>query len=135
MKKEEKEQITAITLLTKKDTVEIIDSPLVKIWLKEKAKRDSVAFCRLVGDNSVRFKRILGKSETRELSFGKEFVWLWEEQGVVFLITSSIKGTRFFINYTGGQRAFIADRRMGSAATGFLERLILALSGNSLSVK
>lgn len=133
MKKEE--QITAIALLNKKDTVEIIDSPLVKIWLKEKAKRDSVAFCRLVGDNSVRLKKILGNSESRVLSFGKEFVWLWEEQGVVFLITSSIRGTRFFINYTGGQKAFIADRRMGSAVTGFLERLILALSGNSLSIK
>lgn len=130
-----KQEVEALEMLSKKDTVEVIESPLVKMWLKEKAKRDPIAFCRLVQDNTERLSRIWGKAQTRKISSGLESFWLWEEQGVVFLISSSSRGTRIYLNYTGGARAFMADRRMGSAVTSFLERLVLTLSGNIQIIK
>lgn len=123
------DSFSALALLGKNETIDVVESPLVAIWLREKAKRDPIAFCRLADDNTERFQRILGKPEKSRNGQGTTWVWGVEEQGVPLLVLSSARGSQYMIHYPGGLRAFGADRKMGSAITKFLERLILDLSG------
>jgi hypothetical protein len=116
-------------LLARSDTIDVFQNPLVGLWMREKAKRDPVAFCRLAQANGDRLARLLGKAERVSWS-QKHFVgWKIEELGAPFLILTGARGTVFLVNYPGGERAFAADRKMGSAITALLERLLLNLSG------
>jgi len=118
-----------VEVLSRSDTVDVFSNPLVALWMREKAKRDPVAFCRLVQDNSERYVRLLGKPE--KVRWGQEMYAIWEveELGVPFLILSGECGSVFLLNYPGGERAFANDRKMGSAITALLERMLLDLSG------
>lgn len=111
------------------DTIDIFCNPLVALWMREKAKRDPVAFCRLVQDNAVRISRLRGKGNTVRWGQHQFMAWEIEELGVPFLVLTGVKGSVFLVNYPGGERAFAADRKMGSAITAMLERLLLSLSG------
>lgn len=115
-------------LLVKAETVDVISNPLVALWLKEKAKRDPTGFCRLAQDNRARFKRLMGAGH-RTGANGDELAWAMEELGIPLFLTSSERGSCYRIHYPGGERAFATDRKMGSAITAFLERLLLDLSG------
>lgn len=117
-------------LMRKNDTVDVALNPIVLLWLKEKAKRDPAGFARLVQDNRVRIKRLLGghSGSTKE---GKSewSVWIMEEAGSFLFVCSSAEGTVYRINYPGGEKAYSTDRKMGSAMTAFLERFIQDLAG------
>ena len=117
-----------LLLLGRSDTVDVAINPLVLLWMKEKAKRDPIAFCRLVENNSKRFKRIYGVGVNAE-EVGAELAWSIEELGIPLFLLTSQQGSQYKIHYPGGDRAFAADRKMGSAITSFLERLVLELSG------
>ena len=118
-----------LDFIGRSDTIDIYGNPLVSLWMREKAKRDPVAFCRLVQNNVERGARIFGKGERVRWGQHQFIAWQLEELGVPFLFLSGSKGTVFLINYPGGDRAFAADRKMGSAITAMLERLLLTLSG------
>lgn len=117
-----------MSLLTRVETVDVLLNPMVALWVKEKAKRDPVAFCRLAQDNRERFKRLLGKGH---VTGGRhhEVAWGVEELGIPLFITSNEVGSSYRIHYPGGERAFATDRKMGAAITAFLERLLVDLSG------
>ena len=117
-----------ISLLSRADTVDVSINPLVLLWMKEKAKRDPIAFCRLAENNSKRFKRLYGNGVHAE-DVGSEYAWSIEELGIPLFLLSGPSGSIYKIHYPGGDRAFAADRKMGSAITAFLERLLLELSG------
>lgn len=117
-----------IGLLAKPETVDVLCNPLVALWIKEKAKRDPLAFCRLAQDNRERFKRLLG-SGARVPGKKDEMAWAMEELGIPLFITSAPAGSSYRIHYPGGERSFSTDRKMGSAITAFLERLLSDLSG------
>ena len=115
-----------LELLNKPETIDVVSSHMVLLWMKEKAKRDPAAFCRLVGDNRHRFKKIYGGGE----SIGDgEIVWAIEELGIPMFIISSSQGTVYKIHFPGGERAYSADRKTGSAISAFLERTLIDLSG------
>lgn len=116
-------------LAARKDTIDVFQNPLVGLWMREKAKRDPVAFCRLAQDNTARLTRLMGKGE--RVAWGQHafLAWKLEELGAPLLILTGARGTVFLLNYPGGERAFAADRKMGSAITALLERLLLGLSG------
>lgn len=120
-------------VLARADTIDIYSNPLIALWMREKAKRDPVAFCRLVQDNTDRLSRMRGKGEKTRWGDEPFSAWSIEELGVPFVALSGPRGTVFLVNYPGGERAFAADRKMGSAITGMLERLLLSLSGFSSS--
>lgn len=121
------EEITEI--VSRPDTIDIYANPLVALWMREKAKRDPVAFCRLVQDNTARITRARGSGETVRWGRHTFTAWEVEELGVPFLVMSGSRGSVFVVNYPGGERAFASDRKVGSAITAMLERLILSLSG------
>lgn len=116
-------------VLARADTIDIYSNPLIALWMREKAKRDPVAFCRLVQDNTDRLSRLRGKGEKARWGDEPFIAWLIDELGVPFVALSGRRGTVFLVNYPGGERAFAADRKMGSAITAMLERLLLSLSG------
>lgn len=116
-------------IVARPDTIDIYSNPLIALWMREKAKRDPVAFCRLAQDNTERLARMRGKGEGVRWGDAPFLAWEIEELGVPFVALSGSRGTVFLINYPGGERAFAADRKMGSAITAMLERLLLALSG------
>ena len=118
-----------IDLLDKGETLDISANTLVALWLKEKAKQDPIAFCRLAGENEKRFERIYGEPDKAKTKEGRVRVWVLPDFGVPFFLISSEKGSRYKINYPGGEKAFSIDRKMGSAITAFLERLIADLAG------
>ena len=116
-------------LVARADTIDVFQNPLVGLWMREKAKRDPVAFCRMAQENEARLARILGKGERVSWSQKSFTAWKMEELGAPLLILTGARGTVFLLNYPGGERAFAADRKMGSAITALLERLLLSLSG------
>ncbi len=116
-------------LLDKRETVDISANTLVALWMKEKAKQDPIAFCRLAGENEKRFERLYGKGDSAKTKEGRVLVWILPDFGVAFFLISSKMGSRYKINYPGGEKAFAADRKMGSAITAFLEKLIAELAG------
>lgn len=116
-------------LLERRDTVDVAANSLVALWLKEKAKQDPIAFSRLAGKNERRFERMHGKGEKAKTKEGTMRVWPLTDFGVPFFLISSESGSRYKIHYPGGERAFAADRKMGSAITAFLEKMTLELSG------
>lgn len=116
-------------VVARADTIDIYSNPLVALWMREKAKRDPVAFCRLVQDNTVRITRLRGKGEVVRWGPHRFVAWEVEELGIPFLVLTGAKGSVFLVNYPGGERAFAADRKMGSAITAMLERLLMALAG------
>lgn len=118
-----------MNLLAKAETVDVLINPLVALWLKEKAKRDPVAFCRLAQDNRERFKRLLGKSGHVTGGQHHEIAWGVEELGIPLFLTSNELGSVYRIHYPGGEKAFATDRKMGAAITAYLERLLQDLSG------
>lgn len=113
----------------KGDTVDVYANPLVALWMREKAKREPVAFCRLVEDNRERFERLYGKGEKVKSDGQVSRIWELEELGIPLLLGAGERGSIYKIHYPGGERAFAADRKMGSAVTAFLEKLLLNLSG------
>lgn len=115
-------------LLGKPETVDVMCNPLVALWMKEKAKRDPLAFCRLAQDNRERFKRLYGAG-FRSQGKGEEMAWAVEELGIPLFLTSARNGSSYRVHYPGGERSFSTDRKMGSAITAFLERLVSELSG------
>lgn len=118
-----------VEVLSRSDTVDVFSNPLVALWMREKAKRDPVAFCRLVQDNAERYSRLLGKPE--KMRWGQEMYSIWEVEdlGALFLILAGERGSVFLLSYPGGERAFANDRKMGSAITALLERMLIDLSG------
>lgn len=116
-------------VLARPDTIDIYGNPLVGLWMREKAKRDPVAFCRLVQDNNERAGRLLGKGTRVHWRQSDFTAWELEELGVPFIFLSGVKGSVFLVNYPGGERAFAADRKLGSAITAMLERLLVTFSG------
>lgn len=117
-----------MSLLGKPETVDVMCNPLVALWVKEKAKRDPLAFCRLAQDNRERFKRLYGAG-SRSTGKSGEIAWAVEELGIPLFLTSAPSGSAYRIHYPGGERSFSTDRKMGSAITAFLERLLSELSG------
>lgn len=116
-------------VLGRSDTIDVYASPLVGLWMREKAKRDPVAFCRLVQDNSERARRLLGAGARVHWGQGAFMAWQLADLGVPFVFLSGVKGSVFLVSYPGGERAFAADRKMGSAITAVLERLLTTFSG------
>lgn len=110
----------------REETVDVASNATVALWLKEKAKRDPAAFARLVQDNRRRMERLFGRQAGKR---SEGLVWTAEEGGSQMFICSSKDGTVVKIHYPGGERAYAADRKMGSAMTAFMERLMLDLAG------
>ena len=122
-------------IISRVDTLDVFSNPLVALWMREKAKRDPVAFCRLIQDNSERLSRLMNKSV--KVKWGQQDYngWQVEELGVPFFILTGQRGSVYLVNYPGGERAFSTDRKMGSAITALLERMLLGLSGYGTSVR
>ena len=123
-----------LSMIGRSDTIDVSLNPLVLLWMKEKCKRDPIAFCRLIENNKKRFKRLFGTGVNAE-EYGYDLAWGIEELGIPIYILSSPKGTIYKIHYPGGDRAFAADRKIGSAITAFLEKLLLDLSGFGINKK
>ncbi len=118
-----------LNLFGTKETVEVSESTIVRLWLKEKARSDPFLFLRLIEDNSKRLERLFGAG----VMLKTEKIWTLEEQGVIFFIASSDKeGSKYFIHYVGGTQAYIGDRKMGTAVCGFLERLLQIFAGSKV---
>ena len=109
------------------ETVDVFSNPVAALWLKEKARSEPAAFARLAGDNRDRFARAWGAAPAKSQS--GSLVWIMNEAGCPLFAASSAEGSSYKIHYVGGQAAYAADRRMGSAMSAFFERLLNEMRG------
>jgi len=109
------------------ETVDVFANPVAARWLKEKSRSEPAAFARMAGDNRERFARIWGAAPAKSPS--GSLVWILSEGGCPLFAGSAAEGSFYKIHYVGGQAAYAADRRMGSAMSAFFERLLNELRG------
>lgn len=111
-----------------REAIDIIENPLVSMWMKEKAKRDPLLFCRLIENNLKRYSRWLGSGAKVEES--GYIVWMIKDVHLTLLIGCSVKnGTVFKVLYPAGISSYASDRKFGGAVNASLEKISQKLSG------
>lgn len=99
---------------------DIIEHPLVQLWLKDQAKKEPLCLVNITQGNIDFFKKIWGKPTglTKRFNF-----WKREYLGIVIYVYSDYSSTYYKIQYLGNKENFIADKKIGSYLTGFLNKL------------
>lgn len=98
---------------------DIIEHPLVQLWLKDFAKIEPLGFSFLVQGNFDFFKNMFGAPTGQAAKFS---YWKREHLGITIFIYSSNLATFYKVQYLGEREAFINDKKMGSYLTGFLQK-------------
>ncbi len=98
---------------------DIIDHPLVVLWLKDMAKTEPLGFAYLIKGNAQYFKTILGNpvGQTQKFPY-----WKKEYLGITIFIYSNESDTFYKVQYLGEKENFIQDKKMGSYLIGFLTK-------------
>lgn len=99
---------------------DIIEHPLVALWLREYAKNEPLGFCFLTQGNSLFFKKIWGPANGQTQKF--EY-WKKDHLGITLYVYSDTQATYYKVQYLGEKQMFIQDKKMGSYLTGFLTKL------------
>lgn len=99
---------------------DIIEHPLVSLWLKEQSKKEPLFLVALTQGNAKFFTKIWGPHSglTKRFQY-----WKQEYLGITIYVYSDAKETFYKIQYLGPRDNFIADKKIGSYLTGFLKKL------------
>lgn len=99
---------------------DILEHPLVLLWMKDYAKSEPLGFCFLTQGNHNYFKKIwdspTGKSQKFEY-------WKRDYLGITIYVYSDENSTYYKVQYLGEKEMFVQDKKMGSYLTGFLNKL------------
>lgn len=98
---------------------DIIEHPLVQLWLKDFAKIEPLGFSFMCQGNYEFFKNMWGEptGQTKKFPY-----WLRPHLGIDVYVYSSAFATFFKVEYHGNKEAFVNDKKMGSYLTGFLNK-------------
>ena len=99
---------------------DIIDHPLVFLWIKEYAKNEPLGLCFLTQGNNYFFKKIWGSANGNTQKFD---YWKKDHLGITIYVYSDSQSTYYKVQYLGDKEMFIQDKKMGSYLTGFLSKL------------
>lgn len=100
---------------------DIIEHPLVLMWLKEYAKTDPLGLTFLTQGNSEFFMKIWGEPAGKTQKYN---YWKKDYLGITIYIYSDKEVTYYKVQYLGEKEMFTQDKKMGSYLTGFLAKLI-----------
>lgn len=99
---------------------DLIEHPLVLLWLKEYAKNNPLGLCFLIQGNVDNFKKIWGDPHSSTKNY---LYWKKDYLGIVIYVYSDDNATYYKAQYLGDKDMFIQDKKMGSYLTGFLSKL------------
>jgi hypothetical protein len=99
---------------------DIIDHPLVLLWLKEYLKNEPLGFVFLIQGNLNFFKSIWGDAAGKTQRF--EY-WKKDHLGITIYVYADEQSTYYKVQYLGNKEMFVLDKKMGSYLTGFLNKL------------
>lgn len=103
--------------------------PQVARWLKQLAERQPQSFIRLVEENRIRIRKMLGKPDKiNKASDNKEWIWKVERDNVVAWIISGELGTVMNMYYPGVHSVFQQDKEIGAQAVALLGELLESLT-------
>jgi hypothetical protein len=99
---------------------DIIEHPLVILWLKEFAKNEPLGLIFLTGGNVSLFKNKWGNPSgaTQNLQY-----WKREHSGINIYVYADENITFFKVQYLGDKEKFLQDKKIGTYITGFLSKL------------
>lgn len=105
---------------------DIIDHPLVKLWLANYAKTDPLALDFLTQGNDEYFTKIMGKPQDNVMKYN---YWVQQHSGFTIYVYSNEHSTIYKVKFLGEKESFINDSRIGSYIIGFLEKFIKMMKG------
>lgn len=100
---------------------DIIEHPLVFMWMKEYAKTDPLGFVFLTQGNAEFFEHFWGASSGKTQKYQ---YWKKDHLGITLYVYSDDNITYYKVQYLGDKETFITDRKMGAYLTGFLSKLV-----------
>jgi hypothetical protein len=98
---------------------DIIEHPLVLMWLKEYMKNEPLGVCFLTQGNATLFKQKWGNPNGQTQKFD---YWKKDYLGITIYVYSDLAQTHYKVQYLGEKDMFIQDKKMGSYLTGFLSK-------------
>lgn len=98
---------------------DIVEHPLVLLWLKEFSKNEPLGFSYLTQGNAEYFKSIWGAHAGQTQKF---FYWKKEYLGITIYVYSDDTATFYKVQYLGEKEVFMNDKKMGSYLIGFLSK-------------
>lgn len=106
---------------------DIVEHPLVYMWLKDYLKNEPLGFCFLTQGNKSLFKNIWGNSigQTQKFNY-----WKRDYLGITIYVYSDSESTFYKVQYLGEKEMFIQDKKMGAYLQGFLTKLTKEILGN-----
>lgn len=100
---------------------DIINHPLVVLWIKEYIKNDPLAIPFITQGNEGLFKKMWGNPVGQVQNFS---YWKKDYLGITIFVYTDKKTTFYKIQYLGNLDSFVKDKKIGSYLTGFLSKLI-----------
>lgn len=100
---------------------DVIEQPMVALWLKDQARSNPLGFISLTGNNVQRFHKNLGKPHgtTQRFQF-----WKQDYLGFIIFIYCDNESTYYKIQYLGTKDIFVKDKKVAAYITGYLNSLI-----------
>lgn len=105
---------------------DIIEHPLVKLWLSNYAKTDPLALDFLTQGNTSYFTDLMGKPQGNSMKYD---YWIEQHSGFTIYIYSNNSASMYKVKFLGEKEAFVNDNRIGSYIIGFLEKFIKTMKG------
>lgn len=99
---------------------DIIEHPLVLMWLKEYAKTEPLGLAFITQGNKFIFKQKWGAPVGQNKNFS---YWKRDHLGIIIYAYSDDNMTFYKVQYLGEKEMFIQDKKMGSYLTSFLHKL------------
>lgn len=100
---------------------DIIDHPLVFLWLKDLGRHEPLALATILGGNRENFKNFFGQYNQKDMNFD---YWIVDYIGIKLIIGSNEIKSVYKISYMGEKNDFIKDKQIGSYIISFLNKMM-----------
>lgn len=110
---------------------DVADHPVIWRWMLETSKRDPQSFRILIQDNTLFFKKLLGKPNWYQKQNNLEWThrWLCAGQGLTWLIQTGPRGTVFRIKSHSQLDKFKQESNIGLGGISYLKEILTAITG------
>jgi hypothetical protein len=106
---------------------DIIDHPLVFMWLRDYVKHEPLGVTFLTQGNSIFFQKKWGNPDGKTQKYN---YWKKDYLGITLYVYSDLYETYYKVQYLGEKDMFIQDKKMGTYLTGFLSKLTKDILNN-----
>lgn len=99
---------------------DIIEHPIVLMWLKEQTKKEPLFLVTITEGNIDFFTKLWGQ----KTGLTKRFhYWKHEYLGITIYVYCDNTQTTYKVQYLGSKENFVTDKKIGSYLTNFLIKL------------